>query len=202
MNDSATTDSADTTRRGLLRRGLALAVAAPALLSALHAAPAWANDDDHDDDDDDVRKQRGRDLRPNDDDDDNDDDDARLARVGVQLGRFSAGLCRVADASGFSATSAGTDTLTAGRVRLVGRQNNPDDDKIAVVLHGAPAGATYEVWFAPASGSRESLGNVGPTRDRGNLLALTPKPLAGAHRVGVFVLVRDGHDEFVSCLGD
>src|SRR6266496_3735127 len=62
MNDSATTDSADTTRRGLLRRGLALAVAAPALLSALHAAPAWANDDDHDDDDDDVRKQRGRDL--------------------------------------------------------------------------------------------------------------------------------------------
>jgi hypothetical protein len=48
---------------------------------------------------------------------------------------------------------------------------------------------------------------VGPTSSRGSLVALTPNPLSGAHRVGIFVLVRnggneDGRDEFVSCLGD
>jgi hypothetical protein len=38
-------------------------------------------------------------------------------------------------------------------------------------------------------------------------VALTPNPLSGAHRVGIFVLVRndgneDGRDEFVNCMGD
>jgi hypothetical protein len=209
--DDTTADGLSATRRRLLRRGLTLAVAAPALVSALRAGTVWANDDDDDDDDDDEHRRRslGQDIR----DrirrafDDDDDDDTRLARIGVHLHHFSAGLCRVSDASGFSASSPGTDSLTSGRLRLVGRRNVADDDKIAVVLRGAPNGVSYEVMFLPASGGRESLGNIGPTNSRGSLVALTPKALDGARRVGSFVLVRrggneDGRDEFVSCLGD
>jgi hypothetical protein len=208
--DDTIPSASNATRRALLRRGFSLAVAAPALVAALQASPVWANDDDEDDDDEKhARRSLGQDIR----DrirrafDDDDDDDTRLARVGLFFHHFSAGLCRVSEASGFSASNPGTDSLTSGRIRLVGRRNNADDDKMAVALRGAPAGASYEVMFLPASGGRESLGNVGPTNNNGSLVALTPNALSGARRVGSFVLVRrggneDGHDEFVSCLGD
>src|SRR5688572_10379386 len=108
------------TRRLWLRRGLTLAVAGPILVSGLQASTAWANDDD---DDGDAGRRLGQDIR----DrvrralDNDDDDDTRLARIGLPLHHFSAGLCRVADASGFSASGTGSDPLTSGRVRLVGR---------------------------------------------------------------------------------
>jgi hypothetical protein len=70
------------------------------------------------------------------------------------------------------------------------------------VLRGAQPSVSYEVVFVPAAGGRESLGSVGPSNSRGSLVALTPNPLSGARRVGSFVLVRDGHDQFVSALGD
>jgi hypothetical protein len=172
------------TRRTLLRTGLTLAFAAPLLGSAT----AWADhDDDHDNDEDDEHQVHVPRPAPED--------------------RFVSSLCRVADANSFSANNPGTDSLGRGLLRLSGRANNPDDDKIAVSLRGAPAGVSYEVMFLPVTGGRESLGTVGATSSHGTLNERTPNALSGAHRVGSFVLVRkggneDGHDEFVTCFGD
>jgi hypothetical protein len=111
-------------------------------------------------------------------------------------------LCRVSEASGYTATGSGTDPLISGRIRLVGQRNNADDDRIAVVLRGATPNVTYGVWFRPHNGGEESLGSVGPTNSVGNLADVTDTALSGARRVGVFVIRRDGIDQFVSCLGD
>jgi hypothetical protein len=199
--DDSPLDASTATRRRLLRSGLTFAVAAPALVAALQSSPAWAHDDD-DDNGNSGRNGRGRDGRNGDNDDDDDDDDRRLARIGLALSRFSAGLCRVSDATGFNATNPGGDPLTSGRVRLVDRRNNDGDDRVAVALRGAQPDATYEVVFLSATGNATSLGNVGPTNGRGNLAALTPNRLDGARRVGVFVLRRNSNDQFVTCAGD
>jgi hypothetical protein len=196
-------DEAETsTRRTWLRRGLKLAVAGPFVVAGLQASSVSANDDDDDawrrSLSDDIRDRVRRALA----DIDINDDETSLVRIGVSLHHFSAGLCRVSDANGFNADNTGSDPLTSGRLRLVGRTNDGDDDKIAVVLRGAQPDASYDVVFVPDSGNRESLGNVGPTNGRGSLVALTPNALSGARRVGSFVLRRDGRDQFVSCLGD
>jgi hypothetical protein len=201
--DDSPLDASTASRRKLLRSGLTFALAAPVLAAALQSSPAWARDDDDDDNGNSGpgsgRGGRGRDGR---DDDDDDDDDLRLARIGLALSRFSAGLCRVSEATGFNASNPGGDPLAGGRVRVVDRRNNDGDDRVAVALRGAQPDATYEVVFLSATGNALSLGNVGPTNSRGNLAALAPNRLDGARRVGVFVLRRNSNDQFVTCAGD
>ena len=198
-------DAADTTRRALLRRGIALAVAAPAVWTALSATTAFA---DHDDDDHNDEDEHHEDEHHDDDHHHQDEVEKQLQALSV-LGRYTSRLCRVSEASGFSAINGnpGTDSLNVGLVRLAGKANNPDDDKIGVALRGVPASVSYTVNFLPSTGGRESLGVVGPTSSSGFLNALTPNALQGARRVGIFVLTRsggseDGRDEFVTCLGD
>jgi hypothetical protein len=185
-------------RRGVLGRGLALAGA----VAALGIGSAFANNDDDDKDKDkdkDDNRGRGRGR-------DNDDDDRpRPTPVPVaRLNAFRSDLCRIADVTAdFSSGNPGTDALVDGRIRLRARRGTSDDARAGVTLHGALANASYEVFFQPFLNGkgRESLGTVGPTDSRGNLNARTPTALTGNHRVGVFTLVRDGKDQFVSCMG-
>jgi hypothetical protein len=178
------------TRRGLLRRSLALAVMAPALASTLPIGVASADDGDADEDD----------KKPN----------HQPPPAHQHVNSFSSDLSTVAQsaASGdFTSGSPGTDPLTDGRVRLRHRGRDANEGQLHVELRGATANVSYEVFFWPAtsSKSRESLGTIGPTNKDGNLNTLTPSALSGMNRVGVFVIVRqDGgvaKDEFISSMG-
>jgi hypothetical protein len=176
------------TRRSLLRRSVALAVAAPVVASVLHSGTAFADDGDNDKDD----KKPGR--------------EPQAPRAHVNS--FSSDLARLAAASGdFSSGNAGTDPLADGRVRLRRRANSADEGRLHVDLRGAAANVSYVVHFWPANGKgRESLGTIGPTNKDGHLSDLTPSALAGTNRVGVFVIVRQdggeaGKDEFISSMG-
>jgi hypothetical protein len=180
------------TRRGLLRRTLALAVTAPALASILQVATASADDGDDDKDD---RKKRQPPSPP----------------TGRRLNTFSADISTVAQttASGdFTSANAGTDPLTDGRLRLRRKANSTDEGRLHVELRGAAANVSYDVffWAATSGKGRESLGTIGPTNAQGHLNALTPSALSGTNRVGVFVIVRRdgseaGKDEFISSMG-
>jgi hypothetical protein len=188
------------TRRALLRRSVALAVAAPAVASVLHLGTAFADDGDNDKDD----KNK-----------DKDKDDKKPGREPqaprAHVNSFSSDLARVAAsaASGdFSSGNAGTDPLADGRVRLRHRGNSTDEGRVQVDLRGAAASVSYDVFFwAVTSGKgREALGTIGPTNNNGNLSQLTPSALSGTSRVGVFVIVRHdggeaGKDEFISSMG-
>jgi len=176
------------TRRGLLSRGLALAVGAPALAAALRVGTAFADDGDNDQDDKKPKpKPQGR------------------------ANSFAADLSTVAQsaaAGDFTSSNAGTDPLTDGVLRLRHRGTGADEGRAQVELRGAVANVSYDVFFWPvASGkAREALGTVGPTNGEGNLNAMTPSVLSGTNRVGVFVIVRHdgneaGKDEFVSSVG-
>jgi hypothetical protein len=179
------------TRRGLLRRSLALAVMAPALASTLHVGTAFADDGDNDKDD----KKPKNPPPPR----------------GQHVNSFSSDLSTVAQsaASGdFTSGNAGTDPLTDGRIRLGRRGRDANEGRLQVDLRGAAANVSYDVLFWPATSSkgRESLGTIGPTNKDGNLNAVTPSALSGMNRVGVFVIVRHdgnegGKDEFISSMG-
>jgi hypothetical protein len=204
MADS-TDGATETTRRAVLRRGLTLAVAAPAMLGALSATAAWADhddddsDDDHDDHGDNGNHGNGNNGNHN-GHDDFDDLEERLQAIGLVF-RFSSRLCRVADATSFP-NSGGTDPLTAGVVRLLGRANIPSDNRVGIALRGAAASVSYQVWFQRTSdGGRDDLGVIGPTSSNGFLNATAPNVLP-SRRVGVVVLARNGIDQFVSCAGD
>jgi hypothetical protein len=200
-------EAPDSTRRALLRRGLTLAVAAPALLGALKAAPAFADDGDDQGEDGDHQ---GEDHNHNDNGNSNPSNvDQRLQAV-AQFGRFTSRLCRVSEAGTFPANNAGSDPLTLGLVRLLGNPNNGSSDQLAVSLRGAAANVSYEVKYVPANAgtgaNRQSLGIIGPTNGSGFLNATTPSSLSGSKLVGTFVLVRSGgnedqHDEYVTCFG-
>ena len=179
--DLVRTDTNAQTRRGVLRRGLALAVTAPALASVLQVSTALADDDDNDRDD----HRRGR----------------AAAAPRARINSFRSDLVRVADTSNdFAATSPGSDPLVDGRLRLR-RRGNTNEGRLQVELRGAAANVSYDVFFQTSKGARESLGTIGPTNAAGNLNALTPAALGGTNRVGVFVLARAGQDEFVSSMG-
>jgi hypothetical protein len=178
------------TRRRLLRGGLAVGVVATALAPLTQASSAFADDGDQDRDD-------GRRPQP---------------APAPRLEAFSSDLVTVAQSAGsgdFTSSNPGSDPLTDGRVTLV-RRNSGGEGRADVVLRGAAASVSYDVFFQPFASSkgRESLGTVGPTNADGNLNARTPNALSGTSRVGMFVIARTsdgsgqaGKDEFVSSLG-
>jgi hypothetical protein len=178
------------TRRSLLRRSLALAVMAPALVSVLPMGTALADDGDNDKDD----KKPKNPPPPR-----------------QRVNSFSSDLSTVAQsaASGdFTSGNAGTDPLTDGRIHLRRRGRDANEGRLQVELRGAAPNVSYDVFFWPATSgkARESLGTVGPTNRDGNLNAVTPSALSGMNRVGVFVIVRHdgsegGKDEFISSMG-
>jgi hypothetical protein len=181
------------TRRWLVRRGLVLAVTAPALASVFHVGSAFADED------------KGK------DDKDKDDKKPAARAPGQHINSFRSDVSTVAQsaASGdFTSSNPGTDPLTDGRLRLRRKSHATDEGRLLVELRGAAANVSYDVFFSPLAPSkvRESLGKVGPTNKDGNLKDLTPSALSGTNRVGVFVIVRNdgseaGKDEFVSSMG-
>jgi hypothetical protein len=182
------------TRRGLLRGGLAIGVLAPTLASLTQVGSAFA--DDGDDDPDEKSKPAPK----------------PAPAPAPRLEAFSSDLVTVAQsaASGDLASgNPGTDSLSDGRVTLV-RRDAGGEGKADVVLRGAAANASYDVFFLGFNQSkgREALGTVGPTNDAGNLNQRTPNALSGSSRVGIFIIARTsdgsaqaGKDEFVSSLG-
>jgi hypothetical protein len=173
------------------RRWLALSLVAPMLISGTALA----------DDDQDFRPDRRPGppgpaaLQP-----------ARLEAFGSDLVTLS----QSASNGDFGSGNAGSDALTGGRVSLARRGGDSSEGRADVVLRGAAANVSYDVFFEPFSTGkgREALGTIGPTNDAGNLNAQTPNALSGSSRVGMFVIARTsdgsgqaGKDEFVSSLG-
>jgi hypothetical protein len=129
--------------------------------------------------------------------DDEDDDNDRDRDGGPAI--FDLRLLRVSDVNGgtggsdFSANNPGSDSLGRGWVRRA------DDNGVRVRLRGAQASSTYDVQFEHLQDhGRDDLGNIS-TDGNGNFNGTTPNGL-GSNRVGVIVLIRDGHDQFVSAL--
>ena len=73
--------------------------------------------------------------------------------------------------------------------------------QVFVALQGAPANQGYDVQFERLNDhGREDLGTV-TTDGNGNFNGMTPNGLGGnGNRVGSFVLIRNGQDQFVSCI--
>jgi hypothetical protein len=182
------------TRRAVLRRGLFIGFTAPALVSALQASTAWADDDNKQDGDDDA----------------DDDRRQRPPRPG-RAEAFTSDLITVSQAasSDFSSGNPGSDPLTDGQIRLQRRRNSSTEGRVVVELRGAAPNAVYQVFFQPANGSaRTDLGTIASTNSSGNVNARTSSELSGTNRIGIFVITRSsdgsgqaGKDEFVSSLG-
>jgi hypothetical protein len=215
MNDM--TPEQPTTRRKGFRTGLRAAAAGAAALAALPAGTAAA--DDWDDLADvrasararalEVREEALQRLR------------GRLAELEERwndrdlipdnAGLSAARLERVVDVNGddFDRGSdpQNRDPLAWGIVRLV--RGGPDEDaRIHVILDRAAGNATYEVVFLGIRDNRVGLGWVrtnpsgnfdGPARSNQDNTG-DPRRLGGGNRVGVFVLTRDGKDQFVAAL--
>jgi hypothetical protein len=190
------------TRRGGIASSLKLAVSAPAALAALGVRTAFADhdDDDHDDDDHDGHEQKNHQNAP-------------LKRTGS----FVAALSRLTDVASadFVGTSAPSDLntldpLTGGRVAVT-RGNGDGSSTVSVDLTGAAKSVQYLVQFVRLRDQgRENLGgtsasNLSSTittdangRFRGHAGALPQS--GGKNRVGVFVLSRNGVDQYVTAL--
>ena len=192
MADSGDQHSVDT-RRGLLRRGLAIGLAAPIVGLASQVATAWADGDDPETDD----KPPSPPPHP-----------PRPRRPEP----FTSDLITVSDAASsgdFVSGNAGSDPLTDGRITMQRRPDGANEGLVAVELRGATPNAVYQVFFQPFSGSaRQDLGTIGPTNKDGNLNARGSTELSGTNRVGIFVIARSsdgsgqaGKDEFVSSIG-
>jgi hypothetical protein len=196
------------TRRRGFGAGLRLAAAGTAALAALPLGTAAA-DNDRDDDD---RRLRGleqalenreealRRLRER-------FDDRRGELTGLTGIGQALRLFRVNDVNGDDfdrgADPQNRDPLARGAIRLLRESNG--DSRIHVLLDGAAANATYEVVFVGIRDNRVGLGWVRTNGD-GDFEGLSrsnqdntgdPRRLGGGNRVGVFVLTRDGRDQFV-----
>jgi hypothetical protein len=191
-----------TTRRKGFGTGLRLAAAGAATLAALPAGTAAADDDDWEDDweDDWGASARARALAAREE----------ALRFRTQLSAADP-LYRVANVNGedFNQGSdpGSRDPLARGAVRLV-RDAPSVDPLIQVSLTGAVVNATYEVVFMGIRDNRVSLGWV-RTNQSGNFEGVSrsnqdntgnPGRLGGGNRVGVFVLTRNGLDQFVAAL--
>jgi hypothetical protein len=202
---------AGATRRGGFGTGLKLAVAAPAALAALPAGAALADSDRKwwdDEDDWNVwgvwapgwwgrvlargRLEQAREqLR-------------QLGRIGQTSTAFS--LHRVADVpdGDFDRGNQGGDPLDGGALFVV-RAGGDHAGRVVVMLGDAAQRATYEVHFVRFKDKgRELVGQV-TTNGSGDFSGLvtaggSPARLSGSRRVGLFVLTRDGKDQFVSTL--
>jgi hypothetical protein len=196
------------TRRRGFGAGLRLAAAGTAALAALPLGPAAASDDD------DRRRRRGQERaieareealrRFRERLDDRRGELAGLTGIGRAIR-----LVRVNDVpeSDFDrgADPQNRDSLSRGAIRLLRER---DDARVNVNLDGAAANVTYEVHFARFKGGRESLGWV-RTNGNGDFDGLVrnsqdnsgdARRIGNGNRVGIFVLTRDGKDQFVSGL--
>jgi hypothetical protein len=124
------------------------------------------------------------------------------------LAATSAGfrLCRVADApdGDVDRGNQGGDPLTGGAL-VVASAPGDGAGRVAVVLDGATANATYEVHLVRFKDKgRETVGQVttNGSGDFGGTVQAggTPARLSGNRRIAVFVFTRDGKDQFVTCL--
>jgi hypothetical protein len=192
-----------------------VALAAPAAVAALPLRAAAADSDDkghgigswvrelaHDHNDDRHDAERERQI-------------ARLeARIEALRAQGLTGqrvrLLKVSDVSssdfdkGNAASS--QDSLTTGAVR-VARASGSNAGVVEVALASAAANVTYNVVFVHFwDHGREGIGNV-KTDGNGNFGGLArsnsdntgdPGHLSGNNRAGVFVLTRDGKDQFIS----
>jgi hypothetical protein len=196
------------TRRGGIASSLKLAVSAPAALAALGVRTAFADHDDRDDHDDDHHHDHDHDGHEQ-----KNHQNAPLKRTGS----FVAALSRLTDVASadFVGTSAPSDLntldpLTGGRVAVT-RGNGDGSSTVSVDLTGAAKSVQYLVQFVHLRDQgRENLGgtsasNLSSTittdangRCRGHAGALPQS--GGKNRVGVFVLSRNGVDQYVTAL--
>lgn len=179
------------------RRVLRLTLGASALLAALQATGAAADDEDDEPDNHDQHEEAPPPRH----------------RAGAQLQPFSSDLITVgqsASSGDFTSGNAGSDPLSNGRIGMVRNAGSSNEGRAAIVLRGAAASVSYDVFFQPfnTGKGREGLGTVGPTNQNGDLNMQTPNALSGVSRVGVFILARTGDgsgqagkDEFVSSMG-
>jgi len=185
--DDAPSDS----RRGILTKGMKLAFAAPAVLVALQGGVALAArpDSDPDNDGDGNSQGRGRAKhQPN--------------LPGGPRGAVSVPLCRVPDVQNGNdyPSNGGSNSLTSGEVRVT-RGENGNADRVWVSLRGASPNTAYDVNFVRFNDhGREDLQSL-TTDGGGNVSGFTPVALSGTStkRVGVFVLIAGGQDQFVTC---
>jgi hypothetical protein len=205
-----------TTRRGVLNAGKKLAYAAPAVIAALHAGVASADNDSKPG----RRLARGHSFQP----------------PGLALGHqqtppsaattvttpgqhrpglvvtYRARLCRIADVADLpdnlgGQPNNGNDQLSAGEVRVVAAAGSWDGT-VHVTLRGAPANTQYQVIFLRLNdlggGGVNDLGTI-TTDGHGNFRGTTPNkiPDPGGNKLGrqgVFVLRRNNQNHFVSCV--
>jgi hypothetical protein len=216
----------DTKHNVTRRLGARLAAAGTAALAALPLGVAAASeDDDRGRDRDDrlrglersleAREEALRRFRERLED--------RLDRIDDLDGAFSLGdfgargagaalrLFRVVDVNGDDfdrgADPQNRDALRWGAIRL--DRENSADARIQVFLDGAAANASYEVFFARFNNkAREQLGWV-RTNGSGDVATLARsgqdntgdvRRTGGGIRVGLYVLTRDGRDQFVTAL--
>ncbi|MFI5266849.1 MAG: hypothetical protein ACHQ7M_05660 [Chloroflexota bacterium] len=183
-----------TSRRALMRTVAKLAVVTPLALAVL---PGVASAKDHGDGDGDDQggdrdgHGRGRALGLN---------CAPNANVGQQFNgaRSALPLVGVGSVNGgagggdFTATSPGSDGLSAGEVFV------NDAKQVFVALRGAMANAGYDVQFVRLhDDGREDLGTI-TTDTNGAFNGTAPNALGGGNRAGAFVLIRSGSDEYVT----
>jgi hypothetical protein len=216
--DRTAAESNATSRRRGFGAGLKLAAAGTAALVALPLGTAAADNDDRNDNrgngnrDDKLRGlersiqahedalQRLRDRL----------DDRRDQLAGLTGITRASRLFRVNDINtdDFGANLGTRDPLTNGAVRLVLESGN--DARVYVVLNGASANVSYQVWFVRFSDkARTDLGWV-RTNGSGDFEGFTRtnqdntgdfKRLGGGNRIGIFIVARDGsNDQFVTGL--
>jgi hypothetical protein len=180
-----------TSRRRLIGAAGKLALVAPLALAAIHPASALADGDDDDDRDDHGKGHKfgllGRDCSiagvPN-------FRGAATALPLVPVGQVNGGT----SGGDFGANNPGSDGLSAGEVMV------NSNHQVFVALRGAAANSGYDVQFVRLNDhGREDLGSF-TTDGNGNFNGMTPNALGGTNRVGAFVLIRSGADEYVSTL--
>lgn len=189
----------DASRRGLLSKGIKLALATSAALAFVPGSAAYA-------------AHGPQNKGPKDDSDDPDDDDQGPSNRGrgrgplVRRPFYALTLCPVKQVGGNDFTPAGgspgSDPLRSGVVRVFRPRGTATSLQIWVQLRGAAANTPYTVAFVRFNDhNRESLGTI-TTNANGDITAFTPTMLSGTLRVGVFVIINNnnGSDQFVSCV--
>lgn len=216
--DEMTPDQPTTRRKGF-GTGLRLAAAGAATVVALPAGTAAADDWDDDDWDEWRALGRARALEVREEalrrvrerlaalEQRWDDRDHVLGHTGLPPGRLQRVINVNGDDFDRGSDPQNRDPLAWGAVRLL--HGGPNEDaRIQVALDGAAANATYEVVFLGIRDNRVGLGWV-RTNQSGDFEGVVrsnqdntgdPRRLGGGNRVGVFVLTRDGRDQFVTAL--